>query len=112
MMDILKKYNLKICNNKYIHSVDLEKRILINFLAYWDNPQDIREDLLPELNQVVNGELKFIDIGADVVGLAYIESKNTKLLGSDLGHLDFEMPTSDFKDLILVWLSILESNGK
>ncbi|WP_075341467.1 hypothetical protein [Tenacibaculum agarivorans] len=111
-MELLKKYNLEINSNEHIVTKDSNKQILVHFLAYWDNVQDIKEDLLPELNLVINKELKFNDIGADVVGVAYIESETTKLLGSDLGHSDFELPTKDFKELIMLWIYILEENGR
>ncbi|CAL2083505.1 conserved protein of unknown function [Tenacibaculum sp. 190524A02b] len=106
-MKILKKYNLEVNNNR-ISSKDNDKQILTHFLSFWENTQDIKEDLLPELNLVITKKLKFNDIGADVVGVAYVEKEITKLIGSDIGHSNFELPTEDFKKIILEWLSILE----
>ncbi|MFY7670462.1 hypothetical protein ACOSP6_05190 [Tenacibaculum sp. MEBiC06402] len=106
-MNILEKYNIKI-NNKSISSRDLNKQILVHFLGFWNNIKDIEEDLLPELMLVIDGVLEFNDIGADVVGVAYVEKQKTRLIGSDLGHPDFTIYTDDFHQIILEWLSVLK----
>ncbi|SEE16601.1 hypothetical protein SAMN04487765_1621 [Tenacibaculum sp. MAR_2010_89] len=111
-MKLLKKYNLSINKNISVVTTDNKKQILSHFISFWDNIEEIKEDLLPEIDSVINGKLEFNDIGADVVGLAYIEQSNTKLIESDLGHSDFELPTSDFKELIMEWLAILESTDR
>ncbi|SEE16750.1 hypothetical protein SAMN04487765_1626 [Tenacibaculum sp. MAR_2010_89] len=115
-MRALKKYKLKLkktdCNYIHIISDSKEIQILAQYLDLWNNSKDIKEDLLPEIDSVINGELEFNDIGADVVGVAYIEQATTKLLGSDVGYSDFELPTSDFKELIIEWLAILESTDR
>ena len=33
-------------------------------------------------------------------------------MGSDVGYFDLELPTEDFKELIIQWLSILEKEGR
>ena len=106
-MNILEKYNIEV-DRKIVSSDDLDKQILVHFLAFWNKIKDIEEDLLPELMLVVNGVLEFNDIGADVVGVAYVEKQNTRLIGSDLGHPDFTLYTNDFHQIILEWLSVLK----
>ncbi|CAL2089043.1 conserved hypothetical protein [Tenacibaculum sp. 190524A05c] len=110
MKSIFKKYNLAIKNN-IVTSEDSSKQILVHFLLFWNKIKDIEEDLLPELMLIINEVLDFNDIGADVVGLAYIEKLNTKLMGSDLGHPDLILPTRDFHKIILEWLTILRSTN-
>ncbi|WP_375581359.1 hypothetical protein ABWH96_10250 [Marivirga tractuosa] len=114
-MNVFEKYNLELKTilDRSHFVTDIESfQILAQFLDLWNRSKDIKEDLLPELNAVVNGEMEFYDIGADVVGLAYIESNATKLIGSNVGYSDLELPTSDFKELIIQWLSILEKEGR
>ncbi len=111
MKNIFKKYNLDIKNN-IVSSEDSSKQILVHFLLFWDKIKDIEEDLLPELMLVINEVLDFNDIGADVVGLAYVEKLNTKLIGSDLEHFDLTLPTSDFHKIIMEWLTILRNTTK
>ena len=111
MKNIFKKYNLDIKNN-IVSSQDSSKQILVHFLLFWDKIKDIEEDLLPELMLVINEVLDFNDIGADVVGLAYVEKLNTKLIGSDLEHFDLTLPTSDFHKIIMEWLTILRNTTK
>lgn len=109
-MNILKKYNIEV-DRKIVSSNDLEKQILVHFLAFWDKIKDIEEDLLPELMLVINEVLEFNDIGADVAGVAYVEKQNTRLIGSDLGHSNFTLPTNDFHEIILEWLSVLKNKN-
>lgn len=111
MKNIFKKYNLDIKNN-IVSSEDSSKQILVHFILFWDKIKDIEEDLLPELMLVINEVLDFNDIGADVVGLAYVEKLNTKLIGSDLEHFDLTLPTSDFHKIIMEWLTILRNTTK
>ncbi|MDF0716482.1 hypothetical protein PY092_10005 [Muricauda sp. 334s03] len=114
-MSLFEKYDLelKIILDRIHVVTDVKStQILAQFLDLWNRSKDIKEDLLPELNPVLNGEMEFNDIGADVVGVAYIEANTTKLMGSDVGYSDLELPTEDFKELIMQWLSILEKEGR
>ena len=114
-MSLFEKYNIELRSiGERIHATTEESKyqILAQYLDLWNRSKDIREDLLPELNPVVNGEMEFNDIGADVVGVAYVETSTTKLIGSDVGYSDLELPTEDFKELIMQWLSILEKEGR
>lgn len=112
-MKLATKYELELKEvNDSIHIVtnSPDYEILAQFLDYWSCPDDIKEDLLPEIDAVLNGNLNCSDVGADVVGLAYVEVASTKLIGSDLGYGNLELPTTDFRELILEWLNILESS--
>ena len=114
-MKIFKKYKLEIREFNGSLSVvtqDSQLRILSHFIDFWNKPKDIREDLLPELEKVLNGSFSYTDIGADVIGVAYVEPGITKLIGSELGFSNMELPTVDFKDLIMEWLTFLESQGR
>ncbi|AUC13917.1 hypothetical protein BTO06_01550 [Tenacibaculum sp. SZ-18] len=61
---------------------------------------------------VINEVFDFNDIRADVVGLAYVEKLNTKLIGSDFEHFDLTLPTSDFHKIIMEWFTILRNTIK
>lgn len=115
-MKLTTQYKLEFKKvNGAIHIVanSKEYEILAQFLDYWNSVEDIEEDLLPEVDGVLNGTFGCCDIGADVVGLAYVETEHTKLMGSDIGYADLELATTDFKVLILEWVNIIkESKGK
>lgn len=114
-MDLFEKYNLKFKEiNGLVHIVsDLkENQILAQYLDLWSKSDELRVDFLPELNLVLNGKMKYNDIDADVVGLAYFDKIKTKIIGSEVGYLDMELPTKDFKNLIIEWLEFLESHGR
>ncbi|MEY8780032.1 hypothetical protein AB9K32_06365 [Allomuricauda sp. XS_ASV26] len=114
-MNLFEKYNIELrFISDRVHTVteDSKHQILAQFLDLWNRSKDIKEDLLPGLLPVVDGEMEFNDIGADVVGLAYVKADRTKLMGSDVGYSDLELPTKDFKELIMQWLSILEKEGR
>ena len=71
---------------------------------------DIINDLLPEIEKVLSGKLAYTDVGADVVGLAFIEPQTTRLIGSDVGYADLELPTKDFRAIVIKWLEFLENH--
>lgn len=112
---MFQKYKLEIqFINDRIHVIteDLKFEILAQYLDLWSRSKDIREDLLPELDAVMTGELEYNDIDADIVGLAYIKRNKTILELSQVGYSDLELPTEDFKELIIQWLSILEKEDR
>ncbi|ANQ52927.1 hypothetical protein MY04_05970 (plasmid) [Flammeovirga sp. MY04] len=108
-MNLFSKYNLEINSSKTVVTVDEDKQILSHFIDYWNNVDEIKEDLLPEIESVLNGLKDYNDIGGDVVSLAYVKKDNTSLEMSDLGFVDYILPTSDFKGLMLEWIEFLES---
>ena len=76
-MNLFEKYNIKlsnICDRVHAVTKDSKHQILAQFLDLWNSSKDIKDDLLPKLIPVVDGEMEFNDIDADVVGLAYIEA--------------------------------------
>lgn len=114
-MRIFEKYQLKLkeVNGSYhVVSDNEDFQILAQFLDYWHRSKDLREDLLPELLSVINGELSDNDIGADVVGQAYVKQNVTTLEMSDIGCKDMELPTKDFRGVIMEWFEFLESQGR
>jgi hypothetical protein len=96
----------------YLCSKSDSKDILSGFFDIWRRPKDLREDLLKEIDSVLSGEAEFTDVGADIMGLAYIEPQTTKLMGSDVGYADMELPTVEFREIVLKWLEFLETHGK
>jgi hypothetical protein len=115
MMRLFEKYRLKALEincSLCVITEDKELRILSHFLDFWNKSKDIKEDLLPELELVLNGTLTNNDIGADVIGQAYVKHDITVLDMSELGFSDMELPTEDFEGLIIEWLEFLESQGR
>ena len=113
-MTIFEKYNLEVIKENesiYLITHTKENRILSYFLDYWNRSDEIIDDFLPELDPVIEGELQYNDIGADVIGSAYFEREKTEFTSSELGFDDLEIPTNDFKELIMEWLSVLEKEG-
>ena len=114
-MKLFEKYKLKIMEingSINVSTIDKQTRILSHFLDYWNKTKDIKEDLLPELNLVIEGSQFKNDIGADVVGLAIVDTNSTLICMSELDFSDMELPTKDFQGLVLEWLNFLESKGK
>jgi len=112
-MNYMTKYMLNTVIKNDIQTVLTDKpeyQILASYLAEWSCIGDIKEDLLPEIESVLSGEVTSTDVDADVVGLAYIEKETTKLMGSDVGYADMELPTIEFREIIIKWLEFLENS--
>ena len=106
-LEMLLKNQLSVCV-----TTKVDNQILASYLSEWYRVSSIKNDLLPEIEAVVTGKLPFTDVGADVVGLAYIEPQTTKLIGSDVGYANMELPTTEFKAIVLKWLEFLENQGR
>lgn len=96
----------------YLCSKSATKDILSGFFDTWRRTKDLREDLLTEIDFVLSRKVDFADVGAGIMGLAYIEYRTTRLMGSDVGYADMELPTKEFKEIVLKWIDFLESHGK
>jgi hypothetical protein len=110
--NLLDKYSLEmLIKNQFgvCITTNVDNQILASYLSEWYRVSSIKNDLLPEIEAVISGNLPFTDVGADVVGLAYIEPETTKLMGSDVGYADMELPTKEFKEIVIKWLEFLES---
>jgi hypothetical protein len=111
----INKYPVKfsfIRGRKTSLSESPEYEILAQYLDLWRDPREVKETLLSGINSVLSGEIEFNDIGADVVGIALVKRQTTELTGSEVGYLDLELPTKDFKEIILKWLEFLENDEK
>ena len=109
------KYNLKpmITHLGYLRfRTDQQAyQILADYFAVWDDSEDIKEEILADLEQIETGELKETEIDADVAGVALINKENTLLDMSSLGQPEMELPTEDFKGIVLEWVAFLEAHG-
>lgn len=113
MNKVIDKYSLKfvfIKGRKTSVSKSPEFEILAQYLDLWRDPREVKETLLPSINSVLGGEVEFNDIGADVVGIALVKRQTTELTGSEIGYLDLELPTEDFREIILKWLEFIEND--
>ena len=86
-------------------------QILADYFAIWDDSEHIKEEILADLEQIETGELKETEIDADVAGLAYIRPHKTTIMGSDFGYPNLDLPTEDFKGIVLEWVAFLEAHG-
>ena len=89
--------------------------ILTSMLDHWEDPDEIREEVLPVIDGVMKGEItdiedKFID--SDIVGSALVEPDITELYNSRTGYKPMTLPTADFKQLWLEWIELLEAHGR
>ena len=113
-MSMFDKYELSIYDHDS-KSIDSKRGdyILSQMLDYWKDPKDIKEEVIPEIDKVLNGEISVShDIGADVVGSADVYPDITHLGWSEVGYKDMTLPTEDFKQLWLEWIDILEMYKK
>ena len=84
-------------------------------LDHWEDPDDIREEVLPVIDGVMKGEITDAEekmICSDVIGCAFIEPDTTDLDSSHVGYKPISLPTADFKQLWLEWIELLEAHGR
>ena len=114
-MNFLDRYELVPCFDQitYVKTNKTNKtnQILADYLTTWNDSEHIKEEILADLEQIEAGELKESEIGADVAGLAYIRPHKTTIMGSNFGYPNLDLPTEDFKGVVLEWVAFLEANG-
>ena len=113
-MDYFEKYELytkEIRERFYLLTDNEAHKILAEYFFMWNRSAEIKETILPELEQIETGELKETEIDADVAGLAYIRPHKTTIMGSDFGYPNLDLPTEDFKGVVLEWVAFLEAHG-
>ena len=113
-MDYFEKYELytkEIEERFYLFTDNEAHNILEDYFFIWNRSAEIKEEILADLEQIETGELKESEIGADVAGVALINKENTLLDMSSLGQPEMELPTEDFKGIVLEWVAFLEAHG-
>lgn len=80
------------------------------FFTIWNTSKDIREDLLPEIEEILSKQKQWENIDAEVVS-AYVQEDVTELWGDD-SEKNLKMSTRDFKEITLKWLEFLERQGR
>ena len=133
-MNIIKDYNLRFEYRKEdnilaVHS-EKEQSILAHFLMHWNSPTEIVAELLPLVNRgiqygtienwktkdgwsgyyIEGGDMFLESIDADVVGSVFVMSDKTKLDCSEIGLVDLELSSIDFKEIIIQWLCFILRN--
>ena len=82
---------------------------------FWEDPEEIRKEVLPVIDGVMKGEITDIEekiIDSDVIGSAFVEPDTTDLDSSQVGYQPMTLPTADFKQLWLEWVELLEADGR
>ena len=113
-MDYFEKYELytkEIEERFYLFTDNEAHNILEDYFFIWNRSAEIKEEILADLKQIETGEMKETDIGADVAGLAYIRPHKTTIMGNDFGYPNLDLPTEDFKGVVLEWVAFLEAHG-
>ena len=113
-MDYFEKYELytkEIRERFYLLTDNEAHKILAEYFFIWNRSAEIKEEILADLKQIETGEMKETDIGADVAGLAYIRPHKTTIMGNDFGYPNLDLPTEDFKGVVLEWVAFLEAHG-
>ena len=112
-MSIFEKYGIYLHDPENMTLGNTQNNpILSQMLTYWEDPDEIREDVLPEFEAVEKGELEEGEIGADVVGSADVGPETTYLGNSSVSYQPMTLPTADFKQLWLEWIELLEAHGR
>ena len=116
MQSLFQKYDLEVVEKNetiVVLSTKNYSKILSGFFFIWQNLGDIKEEIIPEIDKILTGEISVShDIDADVVGSADVYPDITHLGWSEVGYKDMTLPTEDFKQLWLEWVDILESYQK
>jgi hypothetical protein len=113
IITINRELNIALKDDRfYICPVSEANDLLAEFFLTWRSSKDIKEDLLPEIDAVLSGAKPYTDIGADTMGVAYIELKVTKLLRADGNNTTMELPTEEFKEITIQWESFLKDHKR
>lgn len=70
----------------------------------WDRIKEYTGYYISELDFWLEG------IGGDVTGIAFVTQENTTIEGSDLGDPPMQLPSIDFKEIVIEWLSFILRN--
>ncbi|MEO7175755.1 MAG: hypothetical protein ABIV51_07800 [Saprospiraceae bacterium] len=73
----------------------------INIEESWDRIKDYTGYYIKDLDFWLEG------IGGDVTGIAFITDTNTTIDGSDIGDEPMELPSIDFKEIVIEWLAFI-----
>ena len=89
--------------------------LLGSFLTSWNSVEEIDEELLPTIEIILNGTQQN-DYTDSAIVWVDIYPNITKFYKSgagvtiDLNFPDYEIPTSDFKEIVLSWREFLSSS--
>lgn len=116
-MSILIKYGLTLCDSKgYPSLIGMHRRydILTTFLTEFTDVNEFQDNFIPYIEKRSLEGLETINEGGDIIGYdsnscsLFIDKNETSLENSQFGFENLEMPTLDFKNLCLEWLSYLK----
>lgn len=86
--------------------------ILAQYLEFWHNSEEIREELLPDIEAILDLQETEAYIGADVVGIAFIQPEQTQIIDSEIGYAPISLPTVVFKQIVENWVHFLEETKR
>ncbi len=96
--------------------------VLGMFLSVWNNSGEIKNELIPYIDErIEKGIVQIIDdqgnvhlntFEADPLAEALIDKELTIITNWDDSNDKCELNTQDFKEIVLKWLEFLESQGR
>ena len=113
-MNIINKYEISFSNkilnfktgNKIVKIVDVNNPILDEFLNGWFSAEEINELLLPDIDDALSNPNAALENGSETVFI-YIYYQTVKFLKDDTQGWVYEIPTQDFKEIVLLWRDFL-----
>jgi hypothetical protein len=79
-------------------------RELVNIEESWNRIKEYTGYYISELDFWLEG------IDADIWGIAFVTANITTIYGSDTGDLPMTLPSVDFKEIVIEWLSFILRN--
>jgi hypothetical protein len=89
---------------RWQESNDQGLRTFVNIEEYWQRISEYSGYYIEEHESFLEG------IDGDVAGVAFVTSEKTTIEASDLGHSDMELPSIDFKGIVIEWLTFILKN--
>lgn len=113
-MNIINKYEISFSNkildfktgNEIVKIVDVNNPILGEFLIGWFSAKEIDELLLPDIDDALSNPNAELENGSETVYI-YIYNQTVKFLKDNAQGWVYELPTQDFKEIVLLWRDFL-----
>ena len=98
-------YHNPISNLNYISKIpNIDNEYLFQFLYDW-SAEGITDDLLPAINQVINGLINEYETGSETTTLNIFQNK-VDFYDNDLNYVG-NIPTQDFNEICIGWRDFL-----
>lgn len=112
---VIEQYNISFQNKildfgkfgKVIHKIlDMNNPTFGTFLLGWNDPQEINDLLLPDIDAILNGTSTLMENGSETISID-ITPQNVIFYIPDVGTNYPTVPIADFNEIVLVWRDFL-----